>query len=123
LKKIILKEDIKLNFWDSAGDDVYFEIRNEFYKDTNCALLVYDISKKDTFAALDKWIKELQTYCKTHVHLFIIGNKADLVYRAVMEDEVKEYATKLGCRYFETSAKTGQGIQDVFAALIETCLA
>ena len=88
---------VRLNFWDVAGDDVYFEIRNEFYKDTNSAILVYDVTDRSSFLNLDKWMQELMIYCKTPVSLYLVGNKTDGI-RFVTTEEGQELAKKLECK-------------------------
>lgn len=90
--------EIRFNFWDTAGDDVYFDIRNEFYKDTHIALLVYDVSISDTFLNLSRWYEELLNYTETHIQVIIVGNKIDKG-REVTTQAGKDFAMKYGCRY------------------------
>jgi DnaJ family protein C protein 27 len=89
-----------LNFWDVAGDDYYFEIRNEFYKDTNVGLLVFDATARDSFISLQKWLEEVLHYCKNPIKLILVGNKMDVEKEGkVTAEEAKTFAEQLGCRY------------------------
>jgi DnaJ family protein C protein 27 len=75
-----------------AGDDVYFDIRNEFYKDTHGAFLVFDISDRATFENLTKWHKELKDFCSSPVVLFLIANKIDKEAKEVGKEEAMDFA-------------------------------
>lgn len=66
---------MKVNFWDVAGDPIYLQVRNEFYKDTHGAVLVYDVSSGKSFDALDKWVKELRELAGEDVIVILAGNK------------------------------------------------
>lgn len=92
-------EDIKVNFWDVGGDPVYLEIRNEFYKDTHGAFMVFDVCDKTSFDNLSKWHKEFNEYSSGTIELIVIGNKVDKDGRVVSYDEGKQYATTLGARF------------------------
>lgn len=89
--------EFRFNFWDTAGDDVYLDIRNEFYKDTHIALLVYDISSLETFKIIPRWYEELLNYTDNPVQLILVGNKIDKE-REVTTQAGKDLAMKYGCR-------------------------
>jgi DnaJ family protein C protein 27 len=95
--KAIESSDIRFNFWDTAGDDVYFDIRNEFYKDTQIAILVYDVSSAETFNSLSRWYEELLNYTDHPVAVIIVGNKIDKT-RQVSTQAGIDFALKYGCR-------------------------
>ncbi|KAJ3213717.1 hypothetical protein HDU67_002558 [Dinochytrium kinnereticum] len=76
VKTILMgQSEVKVNFWDVAGDPVYFEIRNEFYKDTHGAMLVYDVTSRKSFEALDKWVDELFSFYANEVVIYLVANK------------------------------------------------
>ncbi|KAJ3066932.1 DnaJ sub C member 27, partial [Quaeritorhiza haematococci] len=113
----------KVNFWDVAGDQVYYEIRNEFYKDTNGVVLVFDVSAQHTFDVLDKWVDELQRLSgPKKMVVALVGNKIDNETRVVSTEEGKAYAEGKGFRYWETSAATGAGVQELFESLFQDAL-
>ena len=116
---------VKVNFWDVGGDDIYLEIRNEFYKDTHGAFLVYDVSERASFENLKRWRKEFQDYCSPDepVELALIANKVDIKERAVGKEEGQLLAQEWNAKYYETSALTGDNIDDMFADLFYNSLA
>merc|ERR1719324_638950 len=110
--------EAKVNFWDLAGAPEFFEVRNEFYKDTQGAILVYDVSKKVTFDALSAWLKELQKYAgKRKIEVAVCANKTDLHKRVVGEKEGRDWAQRQGFMFFETSASSGENIEMMFNQL------
>ncbi|KAI9364400.1 P-loop containing nucleoside triphosphate hydrolase protein [Zopfochytrium polystomum] len=111
------EKEVKVNFWDVAGDPVYFEIRNEFYKDTHGAILVFDVTSRKSFENLDRWTSELANFCTTDVIMFLVGNKTDLANRVVSTKDGEAFAAKIKATYFEASACTGEGVEDLLDTL------
>jgi len=66
-----------VNIWDFSGHPEFFEVRNEFYKETNLIILVYDITVKKTLDALDMWIREASKYGAKECPVIVCGNKTD----------------------------------------------
>ncbi|XP_059154937.1 dnaJ homolog subfamily C member 27-like [Physella acuta] len=122
--KVSLKDrDIKVNIFDMAGHPIFYEVRNEFYKDTQGAILVYDVSDKASFTSLDYWMEELTNEIgnKSELDSIVVcvcGNKTDLK-RQVDESEGQLWADARGFHFFETSALTGEGISNLFQVLFE----
>lgn len=100
--------DIRMNIFDFSGHPLFYEVRNEFYRDVQGILLVFDLTNRRSFETLDYWLCEmkkelnLNTNSKPSVVIFIIGNKNDLK-RVVEENEAKLWANVRGYQYFETS--------------------
>eukprot|EP00656_Telonema_subtile_P034126 TRINITY_DN3824_c0_g1_i2.p1 TRINITY_DN3824_c0_g1~~TRINITY_DN3824_c0_g1_i2.p1 ORF type:complete len:206 (-),score=46.28 TRINITY_DN3824_c0_g1_i2:123-740(-) len=117
--------EAKVNFWDLAGHPEFFEVRNEFYKDTQGAILVYDATSRKSFEALDSWVKEMTKFSgKKRIAVTVCANKADLVEKQmVSEAEGQEWASKRGYSFAETSAQSGQNIETMFLALFSTVCA
>ncbi|KAJ3325990.1 DnaJ sub C member 27 [Boothiomyces sp. JEL0866] len=117
-------EDVKINFWDCGGEDAYLEIRNEFYKDTHAAFLVFDVNDSSTFENLTKWFEEFKKYSsKEELVFFLVGNKTDKDLREVNSFQGEELAAKYNARYYETSAQSGQNIEAMFSELFYAALA
>ncbi|KAI9353606.1 RJL family GTPase [Obelidium mucronatum] len=114
--------EVKVNFWDVAGDPVYYEVRNEFYKDTHGAILLFDTTSRKSFEALERWVEELMTFYTNEVVIFLVANKIDMSPRAISTKEGKNYADKMDFTYYETSALTGEGVQEMFDALFARVL-
>jgi DnaJ family protein C protein 27 len=112
--------DVHINFFDFAGGPEFFEIRNEFYRDAQGALLVFDVGSKATLAALDKWLREGQEFGMHTPALVLCGNKSDSKKREVSEEEAKRWASAHGAMpYFETSAKEGTNVAPMFEKLFQ----
>ncbi|XP_017748873.1 PREDICTED: dnaJ homolog subfamily C member 27 isoform X5 [Rhinopithecus bieti] len=112
--------EIKVNIFDMAGHPFFYEVRNEFYKDTQGVILVYDVGQKDSFDALDAWLAEMKQELGPHGNMeniiFVVcANKIDCTkHRCVDESEGRLWAESKGFLYFETSAQTGEGINEMF---------
>jgi Ras-related protein Rab-5C len=89
-------------------------------------VVVYDITKSSSLAKAQSWIKELQRQASPGIIIALAGNKADLADddeagRQVAYDEGKDYAAETGALFFETSAKTGAGVQELFTEIGTQC--
>lgn len=107
--------DVRVNFWDLSGHQEFFEIRNEFYKDTQGILLVYDMSCRDSFDELDSWLSEASKYGANprEIPVALVATKSDK-RPAVSEEEGQQYAQARGLTFFETSSMTGDNVQEMF---------
>lgn len=105
--------DVRVNFWDLAGSQEFFDIRNEFYKDAQGCLLVFDVTNAKSFAALDGWLQEAQKHnCPKDLVIVVCGNKCDAPAgsRKVSEADGRKWASVKGFAYYETSASSGQNV-------------
>uniref|UniRef100_K3WMN4 Uncharacterized protein n=1 Tax=Globisporangium ultimum (strain ATCC 200006 / CBS 805.95 / DAOM BR144) TaxID=431595 RepID=K3WMN4_GLOUD len=114
---LVQGEEVRVNFWDLSGLPEFLEVRNEFYKDTQGGILMFDVSSRKSFEALDSWLCEAARFGGgAKFPCILCGNKVDRM-RVVTEDEARAYARTKGFAYFETSACTGVNINDAFHAL------
>jgi small GTP-binding protein len=121
--KIIKKgnERIKVSIYDTAGQERFQNIVKHYYKGANGVLLIYDITKRDTFKNLDFWIKDLEDNSDIdNLFIYLIGNKNDMEdKREVSWVEASNYAKEKKLPYIEVSAKTGNNIQKLFDEVIK----
>ena len=111
---------IKIQIWDTAGQERYKSITKTYYKGAKGVFIVYDISKKDSFKNIDKWIKDIKEYGEEDAIILIIGNKCDLEdKREVTIEEVKKKAELYKMIYCETSALNCKNINYAFKTLIK----
>lgn len=112
--------DVRVNFWDLSGHSEFFEIRNEFYKDAQGCLLVFDVSSRESFEELDVWLAECAKYGANprDMPIALCGNKTDK-RRLVSEEEARSFAQSRGLSYFDTCAATGQNVNDMFDYLFQ----
>ena len=114
-----LGKNLLLDIWDTAGQEKYKALTKYFYKDASIVILVYDITRKDSFDNLKEyWYNQLLENCSKNIVLGIAGNKCDLFEEEkVSESEVREFAEKIGAIFELTSAQNNTGISDLFEKL------
>ncbi|RNA35038.1 Ras-related Rab-21 [Brachionus plicatilis] len=115
-KKIrIGSNSVELAIWDTAGQEKYHALGPIYYRGSNGAFLVYDITDIDSFERIRKWVTELKTSLGDDCILCIVGNKSDLEKnRNVPIKEAEEYAKSVGAKHYSTSAKLNQGVNELF---------
>ena len=106
---------VKLQIWDTCGQEVYRSLISNFYRNSSLAVLLYAIDNRDSFINVDNWLKELKGQANPDVKIMIVGNKCDLEdERKVSIEEGKEFKEKNNLNYFmEASAKTGFNAKNV----------
>ena len=113
--------DIKMKIWNTAGQERFKSMSVGVIKTVDGLVLVYSITKKETFKNLDSWIQQLNNLVDLSTKpVIIVGNKYDLSSeREVTYEEGKEYAQKHGYNFYETSAKTGENVKEAFNDIFE----
>ncbi|KAG9393800.1 Small GTPase superfamily [Carpediemonas membranifera] len=113
-------KSVKVNFWDVSGHPQYLEIRNEFYSDSQCIIVIYDISNRQSFSNIGKWLTEAVEcgFDQARSTIVLVGTKTDKT-RAISTDEGKRLAETNGFAFFEASAKSGEGVADMFTAVFQ----
>ena len=111
--------NVKYEIWDTAGQEKFRSINKIFYQDTSIAILVFDITRKDTFQALKEyWYTEVRDNSPKDVIIAIAANKNDLYeYEEVTDEEAKEFAKSINAIYHQTSASKGTGINELFESI------
>ncbi len=110
----------KLHIWDIGGQERFKFLHRSFYEGATGALLVFDLSRQNTFSSMKTWLREMRSIMKMDVPKVIIGNKSDLIPeigQIVDRSEAEKYAENEGCFYIETSAKTGENVETAFLEL------
>ena len=120
-KNILLnKKKIKIQIWDTAGQERYRSITSAYYKGAKGAFIVYDITRRNTFESIDKWISDLKTNGDKNISIVLIGNKRDLEdKREVQKEEGIKKSKECKTAFMETSALNGENIDKAFEQLIE----
>ena len=110
---------VKLDIWDSAGEERFRSINSLYYHGSAAGIIVFDMTKRSTFESVKSyWIPHLREHGVEDIIIALVANKADLLSsRQVSREEAIELATTNDTMYFETSAKTGHGVHDVFRAI------
>ncbi|KAL4630937.1 ras-related protein Rab-18 [Arapaima gigas] len=110
----------KLAIWDTAGQERFRTLTPSYYRGAQGVILVYDVTRRDTFAKLDNWLNELETYCtRNDLVKMLVGNKIDKENHEVDRTEGLKFARKHSMLFIEASAKTRDGVQCAFEELVE----
>ena len=111
---------VKLQIWDTAGQDRFRAITKNYYKGANGIILIYDVTSIQTYENVKNWITQIREEASPNVIIYIAGNKIDLEEeRKIKTEEGQKLAEELGLPFFETSAKTGVNINESFEDLVE----
>jgi len=117
---------VKMTLWDTAGQERFRTLTSSYYRGAQGIILVYDVTRKDTFDALDHWLKEIEVYSPgggREIVKLLIGNKIDdEANRMVTREEAEAWAANRGMLFMESSAKTSTGIQQAFDEVVEKIL-
>ena len=119
----VKNKTIKIQIWDTAGQEAFQAITRTYYKGAIGALLVYDITRKETFEHIRKWYDEVKLNGSKEICCILIGNKKDLEeQRQVKYEEGKRLAEENNLLFLETSAKTAENVQECFTISAERIL-
>ena len=106
-------EKIKLKIWDTAGQERFRSISSNSLKSSQGAIVVFDLTSRETFEKVTDWLKQIREY-STKIVIGLFGNKSDLEGREVSQEEIDKLCQNEDLIYFETSAKNNTGIQEGF---------
>ena len=118
----ILEKSVKAQFWDTAGQEKYRSIASAYYKNAQGVIMVYDITRRDTFEHIENWWEELKEQGDPNIKMIMVGNKADLLQeRVVTTEEASELARQKEIFFMEVSAKTNfdDCVKTAFTTLLE----
>ena len=119
----INNQTVKLQIWDTAGQEKYKSMVSSYYRGANVALIVFDLTSHQSFDDLPLWIQNYYKNGPEQKNIILIGNKKDMVEeRKVLEDEAKLFSETNNMMYFETSAKNGENIDYIFNYAAEKLL-
>lgn len=116
---------MKLSLWDTAGQETYKSVTRSYFRGASGALLVFDLSRKQTFQHVTDWLNDLRQIAEPDIVVILVGNKADLAQqddnkREVTKQEAEEWARNNGVmEYVETSAKSGENVEMAFMRVAE----
>merc|ERR1712063_69907 len=109
---------VKFEIWDTAGQERYHSLAPMYYRGAAAAIVVYDITNRDTFQRAKQWVKELQRQGNPNIVIALAGNKSDLSSKRKVEpQEAESHASDNGIFFMETSAKTATNVNELFVAI------
>ena len=110
---------VRIKIWDSAGQERFRSLTQSFFRNANGIIIVYDISNIESFENLKYWIQSINTQLgQNEIKTIVIGNKVDLT-REVKKEDAENFCKEKGFKYFEVSAKNGNGIKEAINYLVE----
>ncbi|XP_006868775.1 PREDICTED: ras-related protein Rab-12-like [Chrysochloris asiatica] len=125
IKNVELRgKKIRLQIWDTAGQERFNSITSAYYRSAKGIILVYDITKKETFDDLPKWMKMIDKYASEDAELLLVGNKLDCeTDREISRQQGEKFAQQItGMRFCEASAKDNFNVDEIFLKLVDDIL-
>ena len=115
--------DIKLQIWDTAGQEIYRSLTRNFYRNADAFLFVFDITNEESYVHIKDWLKESEEDLGKNFKKMLIGNKLDLSHkRKIDKERIKRFADKNNMKCFETSAKEGKNVDIIFTEVVKLLL-
>ena len=118
---VIDNKKVRLLLWDIGGQAQFQKLRRIYFKGSQGAFGVYDVTSSDSLMKIPGWVSSINKSVNKEIPMLLVGNKIDLE-RKVSREEGEELATRLKCEYLETSAKTGDNVEEAFKKIARKCL-
>ncbi|XP_024363258.1 ras-related protein Rab11A isoform X2 [Physcomitrium patens] len=116
---VVDHKTIKAQIWDTAGQERYRAVTSAYYRGAVGAMLVYDITKQQSFDHVQRWLEELRAHADANIVIMLIGNKSDLSnLRQVETDTAREFAEKESLSFLETSAMESTNVETAFFTVL-----
>ena len=106
-----------LNVWDTAGEEKYHAMAPIFYRGAQGAVVIFDVTNRETFNRATKWFKELNEFAEGNPKIILVGNKIDLPNRVISNEEATALAQQYNCNFLEVSALLGTNVNEIFHSL------
>ena len=111
--------EVNIQIWDTAGQERFRAMAPMYYRSAKAAILVFDMTKIETFKRINQWARDVKQHSESSVVLCLVGNKSDLTSSsAVSIEECEELAASLDVSFFSTSAKTGDKVNELFEHVV-----
>ncbi|CAH2073258.1 unnamed protein product [Thlaspi arvense] len=112
-------KSVKAQIWDTAGQERYRAVTSAYYRGAVGAMLVYDVTRRQTFDHIPRWLEELRGHADKNIVIMLVGNKSDLEdQRAISTEDAKEFAEKEGLFFLETSALNAVNVESAFSTVL-----
>lgn len=118
----VASKRIKLTIWDTAGQERFRTLTSSYYRGAQGVVMVYDVTRRDSFENLEQWLKEVKLYSPNNgegVVKLLVGNKVDLENKVIPREEAEAWARSQGMLFLEASAKTRTGIKQCFMEVVQ----
>ena len=123
VKRINLQnKNVLVKIWDSAGQERFKTVTRQYYKNAEGVMLIYDVTSQKSFSMIEEWFKSIIENKRKGAEVILIGNKKDMVNRVISAEQGESLAKKFEIKYYETSALSGENVDQVFEELAENIL-
>lgn len=111
---------MKAQVWDTAGQERYRAITTAYYRGALGALMVYDVTKTNSFENVSRWMKELRNVADPDITIMLVGNKTDLAHlRSVLSSDAMDFAQREALSFIETSALDATNVEKAFLSVLD----
>jgi len=120
----IKNNKIKITIWDTGGQEKFECIVRSYFRELSCVILMFDLTKIDSFNNLEKWLKliELENHCDHNHSILLLGNKKDINNRVIFNTEIDKFIASRDIMYRDVSCKTDNDLENIFIVFIEKIL-
>ena len=118
----LLNKNVLVKIWDSAGQERFKTVTRQYYKNAEGVMLIYDVTSQKSFSMIEEWFKSIIENKREGAQVILIGNKKDMVNRVISAEQGESLAKKFEIKYYETSALSGENVDQVFEELAENIL-
>lgn len=118
----LLNKNVLVKIWDSAGQERFKTVTRQYYKNAEGVMLIYDVTSQKSFSMIEEWFKSIIENKRKDAQVILIGNKKDMVNRVISAEQGESLAKKFEIKYYETSALSGENVDQVFEELAENIL-
>ena len=118
----LLNKNVLVKIWDSAGQERFKTVTRQYYKNAEGVMLIYDVTSQKSFSMIEEWFKSIIENKRKGAEVILIGNKKDMVNRVISAEQGESLAKKFEIKYYETSALSGENVDQVFEELAENIL-
>ncbi|XP_030381839.1 GTP-binding protein yptV1-like [Scaptodrosophila lebanonensis] len=109
---------VKLQIWDTAGEERFRSVITSYYRGAHGVFLVYDTTHRQSYRNIDVWLREIGRHTNNNINIMLVGNKCDIIgQRQVSHQGAAMYAESLGIPFMETSARSGANVEEVFISM------
>lgn len=112
-------KNVEIILFDTDGQERFGNITCSLYQGMHGIIIAYDVNNTETFKAVENWVTEMERYARSEVVVFMVGNKTDLDKRQVNAETAEKFAQDKGYPFMETSAKTGENVEELFSKLAQ----
>ena len=116
---------VRIELWDTAGQEKFHSLTAGFFRNAEGIIVMFDVTNTISFENIRNWTESIKTHMSSEIDnipVIIVGNKIDLYEREIKTEEANKYCNELGYKYFETSAKTGENVNQTIKYLVKEVL-